>query len=89
MPDEKQLYYIIDSRQIVGNDLLFWAKEGIGYTCNIEEAGLFEKNYSDRETDIQVPREIIEACIVRHVRVEPVRRLMKEKGLEYKGGRIE
>lgn len=83
-----QKYYIIDIRGTVGNCVSFWAKGGNGYVCDIEEAGLFGKNHSDRETDVQVPRELVEQCIVKHVRVDAIQRAMKESGLGFKGGRI-
>lgn len=35
-------YYIQDTRQYVGNNMLFWAKGG-GYTCHIDEAQIFSK----------------------------------------------
>lgn len=81
-------YYIIDNRGTVGNCASFWAVKGNGYCCNIEEAGLFKLNYSDRETDVQVPREVVETCIVKHVRLDAIRSEMKKRGLEFKGGRL-
>ena len=36
-----ELYYLIDSRQRVGNCLLFWKDLGQGYTTNILEAQKF------------------------------------------------
>lgn len=81
-------YYIIDTRGTVGNCASLWATGGKGYCCNIEDAGLFRKNYSDRETDVQVPREIVESLIVKHVRIDSIRTEMKKRGLEFKGGRL-
>jgi hypothetical protein len=74
--NKKGEYYIIDNRGTVG------------YCCDIEEAGLFSRNYSDRETDVQIPREVVESCIVKHVRLDAIRSEMKKRGLEFKGGRL-
>lgn len=34
MPKE-QLFYLQDSRQYVGNDILWWARNGAGYTTSL------------------------------------------------------
>jgi hypothetical protein len=61
-------FYLQDSRGsgCVGNDLLFWAKDGKGYTTAIEEAHVFtlEKAMSQhrsRPTDIPWPVAYIQA----------------------------
>ncbi len=48
-------YYIQDTRQYVGNDLLWWAIGG-GYTCDIEKAEVFDEEtafniFKNRESD--------------------------------------
>lgn len=66
-------YYILDIRNPIGNCALFWRPEGCGYTTELEEAGLFEKGYSHRETDIEIPENIVKECSVTHVRLDSLR----------------
>ena len=57
-----QLYLIQDGRSFVGNDVLWWRPEAAGYTCQIEEAGLFDATYCQglRESDIvRLPQDVI------------------------------
>ena len=37
-------YYVQDSRGFVGNDLLWWAIDGKGYTCDLSKAHVFTKD---------------------------------------------
>lgn len=66
------LYYVQDSRVFVGNCGSWWAPNGAGYCCSIDEAG----QYTGREvavmrgTDIPWPVEHVLKHIVRHVRVD-------------------
>jgi hypothetical protein len=42
---DKKYYYLENrSSSPVGNSLLFWRKNGSGYTCNLDDAELFEEN---------------------------------------------
>lgn len=59
-------YYLQDKRQIVGNDLVFWAIDSKGYTTDISKAHVFTKEsaFSQnamRETDIPWPKEYIDS----------------------------
>lgn len=36
-------YYVQDTRQIVGNDMMWWAIDGKGYTTDINKAHVFDK----------------------------------------------
>jgi hypothetical protein len=49
-----QKYYLQDSRQYVGNDMLFWRKGRSGYTTNLDEAHEFtlEEALDERDSDI-------------------------------------
>lgn len=49
-----KLYFLQDSRQVVGNDILLWGKNRRGYTTNLDEAHLFtlDEALSERDTDI-------------------------------------
>ncbi len=60
-----QLFYLQDSRGYVGNDMLFWAKGGNGYTTDLRKAEIYsrEEAYQQhvcRETDIPWPKEYID-----------------------------
>jgi hypothetical protein len=60
------LYYLQDSRSYVGNDMLFWAKDGKGYTTDLRRAEVFTQEdaitrHRSRETDIPWPKEYIDA----------------------------
>jgi len=35
----ENLYYIQDTRSVVGNCALWWRKDDQGYTCDIDDAG--------------------------------------------------
>jgi len=39
----EQQFYLQDKRQYVGNDILWWAKDGKGYTTDVSEAEVFTK----------------------------------------------
>jgi len=59
-------YYLQDSRDLVGNDMLFWAKNGQGYTTDLRKAHVYTKDeavkqHQCRETDIPWPKEYIDA----------------------------
>ena len=63
----KQLFYMQDSRNYaVGNYVLFWAKNGMGYTTDISKAQVYTKKdalvrHRRRETDIPWPKNYIDA----------------------------
>lgn len=59
-------FYLQDSRQIVGNDMMWWAKGGNGYTSDVSKAEVFtreraQRQHSDRVTDIPWPKAYIDA----------------------------
>ena len=66
------LFYVLDTRTVVGNCGLWWAPEGKGYVCDLREAGKFteEQTRHMRDTDAPVPCAVAEANIVHHVRVD-------------------
>jgi len=62
--NNKELYYLQDSRSYVGNDILFWADAG-GYTTNVSKAEKFDKEkviemHNSRITDIPWPVKYID-----------------------------
>jgi hypothetical protein len=59
----EKLYYLQDTRQVIGNCALWWRKNCSGYTVNLDEANTFTKSqayaiHNVRNTD--VPRLISE-----------------------------
>lgn len=62
MTDE---FYLQDSRSYVGNDMLFWAMDGKGYTTDLRKAQVYTKadavaQHHCRETDIPWPKDYID-----------------------------
>lgn len=60
------LYYLQDSRDYVGNDMLFWAQGGLGYTTDMRKAQVYTKaeavaQHESRITDIPWPKAYIDA----------------------------
>jgi len=65
MPDDDQ-FYLQDSREYVGNDMLFWAQDGKGYTTDMRKAHVYTKaeavaQHESRITDIPWPKAYIDA----------------------------
>lgn len=62
----EQLFYLQDSRSYVGNDVLWWAKDGKGYTTDLSKAHVYTMadavaQHNCRETDIPWPKDYIDA----------------------------
>jgi hypothetical protein len=61
----EELFYLQDSRSYVGNDVLWWAKDGNGYTTDLRKAQVYTKaeavrQHESRETDIPWPKDYID-----------------------------
>lgn len=74
VPDQS-LFYIRDKRQVVGNCALWWCPNGHGYTCNLDEAGLFTEEEArditrNRDTDVAYRAEEVQKHAIRHVRFD-------------------
>jgi hypothetical protein len=71
-----KLFYIQDCRQIVGNCAMWWAKNDAGYTCDLDEAGVYTEDEARRRTsdpcrlDVMRPKDVIDAHILRHFRAD-------------------
>lgn len=72
-----KLYYYVQERGFVGDCALWWGKNRRGYVTDLSEAGLYteEEVRQMRKTDVGWPQELVERCVVRHVRVETLRLL--------------
>lgn len=77
----QKLYYVRDTREIVGDCVLWWAEGGNGYTCELKGAGLFTANEvakMPRDTDVAYERSAVESLAIRHVRIEALLDLTPE-----------
>ena len=59
-------FYLQDSRSYVGNDVLWWALEGNGYTTDLSKAQTYTKEeaqrmHTSRPSDIPWPKPYIDA----------------------------
>jgi hypothetical protein len=66
------MYFVQDSRTFVGNCGSWWAPNGAGYVCCIDDAGQYTgtRVAGMRDTDVPWPVEYVLANTVRHVRVD-------------------
>ncbi|WP_367304168.1 hypothetical protein [Burkholderia multivorans] len=60
------LFYLQDSRSFVGNDVMWWAQNGNGYTTDLRKAHVYtqeeaQARHNARETDIPWPKDYIDA----------------------------
>lgn len=60
-----ELFYLQDSRGLVGNDVLWWAKDGSGYTTDLSKAHIYSKAEAEaqrdmRKSDIPWPKNYID-----------------------------
>lgn len=60
-----ELYYLQDSRSFVGNDVLWWAQGGNGYTTDLRKAKTYTREeaqamHAARSSDIPWPKEYID-----------------------------
>jgi len=79
--DPNAMYYIQDTRQIVGNCILWWCAESKGYTCELGEAGEYSGTEAAgmREADVPWPVAAVRKVVVQHVRSEGLARLREER----------
>lgn len=75
----EQLFYLQDSRSYVGNDVLWWAEAGMGYTTDLSKARVYTKDeavdqHNFRETDIPWPKDYIDAKVRPAVDVQYINR---------------
>jgi len=82
--DPNDEYYILDSRTVVGNCASWWCPDGKGYTCELDKAGLYSRDEAirKRETDVPVPRALVELFAIRHVRLDWLRDRIDVRGYE-------
>lgn len=64
----EDLFYLQDSRSYVGNDMLWWALGGAGYTTDLRKAQTYTreeaiKHNRDRHTDVPWPKGYIDSKV--------------------------
>lgn len=68
----ERLYYLCDSRSIVGNCLQFWAKGGRGYTYNLDNCEVYPESvalamHKERKSDYPMPKDVVDSLAQRHL----------------------
>ena len=72
-------FYLQDSRSYVGNDVLWWAKDGNGYTTDLSKAHVYtreeaQRQHDSRPSDIPWPKAYIAAKTRPAVDVQYIKR---------------
>lgn len=71
--DEADLFYILDSRSIVGNCALWWRTGGYGYTTDLDDAETERRDglwRFSRPHDVPMLKTAIDKMTMRHVSVD-------------------
>lgn len=60
-----QLFYLRDSRTNVGSTCLFWAKDGCGYTSDLDKAHVYtleeaQRKFNSRHTDVPLCKDFVD-----------------------------
>lgn len=63
---EEALYYLQDSRNYIGNDMVWWVEEGNGYTTDLSKAATYtsenaNRMHTSRKTDKPWLKEYIDS----------------------------
>lgn len=79
-------YYIQDTRSFVGNAVVWWRPEGKGYTCHLDDAGLFSEEEArrierDRSTDKPIREDIAREAASLHVDAQRLAAVLFAHGL--------
>lgn len=63
-------YYVQNKRQFVGNSVMWWRTNGCGYTCEIDDAGIYRGDAlpgSEDHGEVYWPVDVVRRCTVVHV----------------------
>lgn len=68
-------YYVQDARGYVGNCVSWWRPAGAGYTCDIDDAGIYKGKAvrSMRDTDVPWPMVVVTRNVSRFVDMQRLR----------------
>jgi hypothetical protein len=75
----ERLFYIQDTRNYVGNSVLWWRINGEGYTTNLAEAHKVPGSWKGRETDVLWPCADVDALSTRQFDMQLFRELKETK----------
>lgn len=78
MPNTRQLvkgerlYYLCDTRSVTGNCMMFWRKNGSGYTYNLDDCEVYPESialrmHHERASDVPYPKDVIDSLSERHI----------------------
>jgi hypothetical protein len=73
---ESELFFIRDKRSVVGNSVMWWARNSAGYTVDIRGAQIFTKEEAEkicrgcRPTDVAYPVDRIMALTQLHIDIQ-------------------
>lgn len=73
-----KFYYLQDTRQFVGNSMLWWAKDHHGYTCDIRKAHIFDESelkQRTRDTDVPWEKEYIDGRVSHHIDMQHCKKI--------------
>lgn len=73
-----KLFYIQDSRNYVGNNVLWWRVNGQGYTTNLAEAHKVDENWVGRASDILWPCDQINAGATLQFDMQKLKEIKRE-----------
>lgn len=83
----ERLYYVQDTRNVVGNCAMFWAIDGSGYTCDLDKAHVYSEaeimGIRWRSTDVPRLKSAVDARAPRHCRVDVVNTLDPIEGVRH------
>lgn len=78
MADNDQKYFIMDTRSLCGDCVIWWGENGSGYVVDLVKAGTYDQSFVDdlwRDTDVAVPVDVARGATQSHVHVERLRDL--------------
>ena len=88
MPESRK-YFIQDRRQYIGNCVLWWRENSQGYTCNLDEAGVYTEEEVKlricRDTDVAWPVQAVLGIATLHVEGGTLVEASKKLGLKRDG----
>jgi hypothetical protein len=75
--DPTAYYYIQNKRSYVGNSVVWWRAGGAGYTCELDDAGVYRGDDlpgSEDHGEVYWPVALVRQCVVGHVDMQLLRR---------------
>lgn len=81
---KERLYYLCDTRTVVGNCLMFWRKGAKGYSCDLNQAEVYTEKeamslHKGRETDVPMPKDLLDLLVKRHIDHQDIDRIIADQ----------